>query len=213
MTKPPHLVGPSPRGEDLTREGPPFDIVAIVTSAGGLHALQTLLGGLPADFAAPIVIVQHLDRRHRSLMAEILSRATVLEVKQADEGDELRGATVYVAPPDRHLLVNADATLSLSRSDLVHFLRPSGDLLLESVAASYGDHAIGVVLTGTGTDGAMGVRAIKQKGGTVIAQEEATCDFPSMPRAAIETGGVDFVLPLDRIADGLVTLVMRNPAG
>ena len=100
----------------------------------------------------------------------------------------------------------------LTQSKLVHFLRPSADLLFESVAASYGERAIAVVLTGTGSDGAMGVQAIKKMGGTVIAQDEATAEFFGMPSAAIHSGSVDFVLPLDEIATALVTLVMKGEA-
>src|SRR5260370_39568148 len=118
----------------------------------------------------------------------------------ARENDGLRPATVFIAPPNRHLLVNTDGTLSLSQSELVHFVRPSADLLFESVAASYRDRAIAVVLTGTGSDGAMGVRAIKKMGGTVLAQDEGSSEFFGMPGAAIETGFVDFLLPLPEIA-------------
>ena len=146
-------------------------------------------------------------------MADILSRRTPLRVKQAEEGEQVGLATVYIAPPNRHLLVNPDGTLSLTQSKLVHFLRPSADLLFESVAASYGERAIAVVLTGTGSDGAMGVQAIKKMGGTVIAQDEATAEFFGMPGAAIQSGSVDFVLPLDEIAIALVTLVMKGEAG
>ena len=112
-----------------------------------------------------------------------------------------------IAPPNRHLLVNPDGTLSLSQSELVHFVRPSADLLFESAAASHKDRAIAVVLTGTGTDGAMGVQAIKKMGGTVIVQDEKTSQFIGMPAAAIQTGNADFILPLDEIASALVTLV------
>jgi two-component system chemotaxis response regulator CheB len=143
-------------------------------------------------------------------MADILSRRTPLRVKQAEEGEPVAPATVYIAPPNRHLLVNPDGTLSLTQSQLVHFLRPSADLLFESVAASYGERAIAVVLTGTGSDGAMGVQAIKKMGGTVIAQDEATAEFFGMPGAAIQSGSVDFVLPLDEIPMALVTLVMKG---
>ena len=136
-----------------------FDVVAIASSAGGLAALTKTLSGLPGDLPAAILVVQHLDPRHRSLMAEILSKRTALLVKQAEEGDVVVAGTVYVAPPDRHLLANADATLALTQSELVHFVRPSADLLFESVAASYRDRAIAVVLTGSGSDCAMGVRA------------------------------------------------------
>src|SRR5438477_12809936 len=148
-----------------------FDVVALAASAGGLTALSRVLAALPADFPATLVVVQHLDPRHRSLMADILSRRTPLRVKQAEEGDPLRPATVYIAPPNRHLLVNPDGTLSLSQSELVHFVRPSADLLFESVAASFKDRAIAVVLTGTGSDGSMGVKAIKKMDGTVIVQD------------------------------------------
>jgi two-component system, chemotaxis family, protein-glutamate methylesterase/glutaminase len=194
--------------QSLNSSGPAFDIVAVAASAGGLNALSQVLSQLPANFPVPILIVQHLDPRHRSLMAEILSRRTPLQVKQAEEGDSLTPGIVYIAPPDRHLLVNPDRTLSLSQSELVHFLRPSADLMFDSVAASHKDRAIAVVLTGTGKDGAMGVQAIRKMGGTVIAQDEATSEFFSMPSAAIQMGA-DFVLPLSEMAVALVSLVMQ----
>ncbi len=190
--------------------GSAFDVVALAASAGGLTAISRILSALPADFPAAIVVVQHLDPRHRSLMASILSRRTSLQVKQAEEGDSLSPATVYIAPPNRHLLVNPDGTLSLSQSELVHFVRPSADLLFESVAASYQHCAIAVVLTGTGSDGAMGVQAIKKMGGTVICQDEESAEFFGMPSAAIQTGDVDFVLSLDEISSALMTLVMKG---
>jgi len=184
-----------------------YEIVAVAASAGGLTALSELLSPLPADFAATLVIVQHLDPRHRSLLADILSRRTHLKVKQAEEGEVLERSTVYIAPPDRHLLITPSGTVSLTQSELVHFVRPSADLLFESVAASYKERAIAVVLTGTGSDGSMGVTAIKKTGGTVIVQDQATSDFFGMPGAAIQTGSADFVLPLQEIAAALITLV------
>jgi two-component system, chemotaxis family, protein-glutamate methylesterase/glutaminase len=189
-----------------------YEIVAIAASAGGLTALSEVLSALPADFAATVLIVQHLDPRHRSLLADILSRRTGLTVKQAAEGEVLQLSTVYIAPPDRHLLVTRGGTVSLTQSELVHFVRPSADLLFESVAASYKDRAIAVVLTGTGSDGSMGVTAIKNTGGTVIAQDEKSSEFFGMPGAAIHTGSVDFVLPLNEIAEALITLVNTHEA-
>jgi two-component system chemotaxis response regulator CheB len=162
---------------------------------------------MTADFPAALVVVQHLDPRHRSLMADILSRRTALKVNEAREGMQLARGTVYIAPPNRHLLVNSDGTLSLSQSELVHFVRPSADLLFESVAASYKERAIAVVLSGTGSDGAMGVKAIKKMGGTVIVQDEKSSEFFGMPEAAMQTGSVDFVLPLVEIPSALMTLV------
>jgi len=189
-----------------------FEVVAFAASAGGLNALTHVLAPLPVDFPAAILIVQHLDPRHRSLMAEILSRRTCLRVRQAQDGDQLRLATVFIAPPDRHLLVSADGTVSLSRSDLVRFVRPSADLLFESVAASYRERAIAVVLSGSGTDGSRGVQAIKKMGGTVIVQDEETSEFSGMPDAAIHTGVADFILPLDEIPSALVALVKGEAA-
>ncbi|MFN2131184.1 MAG: chemotaxis protein CheB [Anaerolineae bacterium] len=195
-----------PRGPS---DGPdvPYAIIAMAASAGGLMALTEVLAALPGDLPVPVVVVQHLDPRHRSLMAEILDRRTALQVREAQEGDDLRAGTVYIAPPDHHLLVNGDGTLSLSQSKLVHFVRPSADLLFESMAASYGDRAIAVVLTGSGKDGSLGVEGVRKMGGTVIAQDVESAQFGGMPTAAIETGCVDFVLPLDEIASALITLV------
>ncbi len=187
-----------------------FDVVAIAASAGGLNAINVVLSNLPTMFPATIVVVQHLDPRHRSLMAEILARNTSLRVKQAEEGDTMEQGMVYIAPPDRHLLVNSDGTLTLSQSELVHFVRPSADLLFESVAASHKERAIAVVLTGTGSDGSMGVQAIKKMGGTVICQNLDSAEFTGMPLAALQSKCVDFTLPLDEIAAALVTLVMKG---
>jgi two-component system chemotaxis response regulator CheB len=143
-------------------------------------------------------------------MADVLSRRPPLEVKQAEADDHLQPGKVYIAPPNRHLLVNADGTLSLTQTELVHFVRPSADLLFDSVAASYKERAIAVVLTGTGKDGAMGVQAIKEMGGTVIAEDQNTAEFSGMPLAALKTGSVDFILPLTDIAPALISLVMTG---
>lgn len=202
------------RNDAERRQAPtlPFEIVAIGASAGGLHALQAVLGSLPADLPVPLVIVQHLDPRHRSLMADILTRHTALPVKQAQQGDKLEPGVVYLGVPDYHLLVNLDRTLSLTQSELVRFVRPSVDLLFQSVAGSYGDRAIAVVLTGTGSDGAMGVEAVKDSGGTVIVEDEGTAEFSAMPHAAISTGCADFVLPIGEIGAALVELITTPEA-
>jgi two-component system chemotaxis response regulator CheB len=185
-----------------------FDIVALAASAGGLTALSCVLEELPADFPAAIVVVQHLDPRRPSLMADILSRRTQLRVTQAQDGDCLIAGMVFVAPPDRHLLVNPGRTLSLSQSELVHFVRPSADLLFESAAATHKERTIAVVLSGSGSDGAMGLQAVKKMGGIVIVQDKS--QFSGMPEAAIHTGYVDYILPLNEIAEALVQLVMKG---
>ena len=190
--------------------GDRFRLIAITASAGGVQALSTLLSALPADFPVPLVVVQHLDPHHRSLLPDILERRCALRIKQAAEGDVLETSTAYIAPPNHHLLVNGDGTLSLSHSELVHFVRPSADLLFESVAASHGEHAIGVVLTGTGSDGTMGVRAMDKTGGLVIVQDPASAEFDGMPSAAVRTGAVDEVMRLEEIAPRLIALVKRR---
>ncbi|GCD34934.1 chemotaxis protein CheB [Streptomyces chrestomyceticus JCM 4735] len=177
-----------------------YEVVALASSAGGIKALTAVLGALGPDLAVPVLVVQHLDPRHRTIIAEVLSRRTALRVKLAEAEERARPGTVYIAPPDRHLLVGPGGTLTLSGSELVHFLRPSADLLFESVAGAYGAQAIACVLTGTGSDGSMGVDAIKSRGGTVIAEDPRTAEFKGMPEAAVGTGSVDFVLPLEEIA-------------
>ena len=184
--------------------------MGIGASAGGLKALTTLLSTLPLDFPAAVVVVQHLDPRHRSLMAEILARRTRLSVEEVVAGRTARRGCVYMAPPDHHVLVDADGQFRLTETPLVHYVRPSVDALLASMAESYGPRAIAVILTGSGSDGADGVRAIKEHGGTVIVQDEPTSEFWGMPGAALKTDCVDRVVPLDQIAGVLVGLVMKR---
>lgn len=187
---------------------PVFDLVALTASADGLNALTQVLAVLPSDFSAAIVVVQHLSPRHPSLLAEILNRRTSLEVKQAEEGGYLSAGKVFIAPPDYHLLVNADGSLSLTQTEKVHFVRPAAELLFESVAEHYKQRAIAVVLTGGDGDGSRGVQAIKKMGGKVIAQDKATSKVWGMPASAIATGCVDWVLPLNKIGQAITQLVV-----
>lgn len=186
---------------------PVFDIVALAASAHGLEALTHVLSPLPANFRAAIVVVQHLSPHYPSLFAQILNRCTPLLVKQAEEQEQLSPGKVLIAPPDYHLLVNSDGTVSLSQSEKVHFVRPSADVLFESVAKNYKERAIAVVLTGGDRDGGEGVQCIKKMGGVVIAQDQATSKVWGMPAAAIATGCVDWVLPLDKIGEAIINLV------
>jgi two-component system chemotaxis response regulator CheB len=183
------------------------DIVAVASSAGGISALSQLLGALPAGFPVPVLVVQHLDRKHETLLAQVLARRTRLPVKLAEAGERAEAGTVYVAPPNRHLLVGGAGVLNLTDSELVHFVRPSADLLFESVAGAFGARAIACVLTGTGRDGSMGVSAVKSRGGIVIAQDPASAEFDGMPQAAVDSGAVDLVLPLGEIAAVIQDLI------
>jgi two-component system chemotaxis response regulator CheB len=175
-----------------------------------LRAIREILSALPNDFPGAVVIVQHIPPHKKSHLAEILGRCTALKVKQAAAGDKLRAGEVFVAPPDHHLLVNPIGRLSLSRAAKVRFSRPAVDVLFESVAMSCGEQGVAVVLTGGDFNGSKGVRAIRAAGGIVVAQDEATCEVFGMPRAAIATGVVDFVLPLDEIANFLVYAANRT---
>jgi two-component system chemotaxis response regulator CheB len=185
----------------------PYDVVALASSAGGITALTRVLGLFPQGFPVPVLVVQHLDPRHDTVLAEVLSRRTPLDVTLATAGETTRPGVVYIAPPDHHLLVGAGGVLSLSSSELVHFVRPSADLLFESVAGAYGHRSIACVLSGTGADGSMGVTAVHARGGTVIAEDPETAEFKGMPQAAIATGATDFVLPIDEIGTVILGLV------
>lgn len=187
-----------------------FDIVALAASADGLKALIEILSALPSDFPVPIVIVKHISPKYRSFLTEILNRHTSLTVKHAEDGEKLHSSVVYIAPPDYHLLVKPNGIMALSQEPKVHFVRPSADVLFKSVAQSYKERAIAVVLTGGDSDGSNGVEAIKKMGGIAIAQDEATSTVFGMPAAAIATGCVDFVLPLQEIAGAIANLVIKG---
>ncbi len=205
------LAAPTADGGRIAHQRAAFEAVAIGASAGGVTALQTVIGALPARFPAAVFVVLHLDPRHKSLLADLLGRHANLAVKEAVNGESIEPATVYIARPDMHLLV-AYTHLSLTSSELVHFSRPSVDLLFESVAAAYRDRAIGVILTGSGLDGATGIRAIKERGGTTMVQDPSEASHPSMPSHAYATRCVDFKLPLDDIGPALVRLVLATTA-
>jgi two-component system chemotaxis response regulator CheB len=189
-----------------------FDVVVIAASLGGISALSQVLSALPADFPAAIIVVQHLSPTSPSQLADLLSRRTSLWVKWAEEGDRLQPGVVFVAPPNQHLLLREGDVLTLRQSPRVQWVRPSADVLFASVAASYGERAIAVVLTGAGRDGARGVQMMKQMGGRVLVQDMATSRSFGMPSAAIRTGCIDFILPLRTIAPALITLVMVRGA-
>lgn len=178
---------------------PAFAVLAVASSAGGVSALRTLLSDLGANFPAPVLVVQHLDPRHETILPGVLARKTPLKVKLAEDREQAIPGVIYIAPPNRHLLVGRGDVMSLTETELVHFVRPSADLLFESVAAHYADRAVAVVLTGSGTDGSMGVQAVKTRGGTVLVQDPEDAEFSGMPRAALETNTADFVLPLAEI--------------
>lgn len=184
-----------------------YAVVAIASSAGGVQALIKLLGQFDTELPVPLLLVQHLDPRHRTALPEVLAHRTKLTIKLAEDRDRIQPGIVYLAPPGRHLLVKPGGTIVLSDSEVVHFVRPSADLLFESMAEAYGPRAIACVLTGTGVDGARGVTAIRAHGGTVLVEDPKTAQYAGMPTAAVESGAADHVLPLEEIAATLRGLV------
>jgi len=187
-------------------------IVVVASSAGGIAALVHLLEMLPRNFAAPIVIVQHRTPTHASLLKDILAARTQLRVEDAVAGGRVERGVVYVARPDLHLTIDSSGCFSYVDGSRIRFVLSSANPLFESAAALFGQGTIGVVLTGYGQDGTDGVQAIKMRGGTVIAQDEATSGQSGMPNSAISTGSVDYVLPIEEIAGRLVRLVTPPPA-
>ena len=153
-------------------------------------------------------MVQHLDPRHESQMAPLLTRKTHKLVSEAIQGEQILRGRVYIGPPDEHLLVTR-GKIQLAHSRLVRFSRPSIDIMFGSVAAVYGEEAIGVILSGSNRDGADGIAAIKSAGGITIAQDPATSEFRVMPQAAIDTGCIDFVVPLDEMG-AMLTRLLRE---
>ena len=182
------------------------DAIAIGSSAGGLQALTAVLGALPADFPAPVFVAHHRSPAPAQAMVRLLQRATSLRVEEARQHERPRPGHVYLSPGGRHLEIAGDGTLSVRRDGRVGFVCPSVDLLFKSVASRYGERCCAVVLTGTGRDGAHGVCAVRQAGGFVIAQDEATSAEFGMPCSAIETRKVDLVLPLRHIGYALGVL-------
>jgi two-component system chemotaxis response regulator CheB len=198
----------------LGRRGRGFEgrpaVVALVASAGGLDAIASVLGSLDASLPASVLVLVHLLPERRSLLPELLARRTDLYVKQAENGDALEEGRVYVAGPDRHLVVAA-GHLELDAGPPVHHARPAADVLLTSLAAACGGNCLAAVLTGAGTDGAAGARAVKAAGGRVLAQDESSSEHFGMPNAAIATGSVDDILPLHEIGPAIAAFVSGIP--
>lgn len=181
----------------------PFSVVGVGASAGGLEACGNLLDALPSETGMAFILIQHLDPSHESMMAELLATHTEMRVSQAVDGMPIERDNVYMIPPGTSLSVTA-GTLHLSQPVARHGARMPFDFLLESLANAYGPRAMGVVLSGTGSDGSIGMRALKEKGGFVIAQDPSEAGYDGMPRSAILTGVVDRVLRVADIATALL---------
>jgi two-component system chemotaxis response regulator CheB len=176
------------------------EAVVIGASAGALEALSLILPGLPADYGLPVMIVVHLPPDKKSVLAELFQAKCGIEVHEAEDKEPISGGTVYFAPPDYHLLVEADKSLSLSNDEPVFYSRPSLDVLFESAADAYGPNLIAIVLTGANQDGAKGLKAVADAGGTTIVQNPQGAYASAMPEAAIAECPEAQILSLKEIA-------------
>ena len=186
-------------------------IVGVGASAGGLEALTQFVSHLPADFPAPIVVAQHLAPHSKSMMVELLARHTPLEVTAAEDRTQLKAGVIYVIPPN-HDADLIDDYLALSVADERTRPKPSIDVLFDSFARGRGSKAVGIVLSGTGSDGSRGIQAIKAAGGVTLAQDDHSAKYDGMPRSAVGTGDIDTILPPDVIARNLVALLRDQDA-
>ena len=183
-------------------------MIVVGTSAGGFNALSMIFERIPADYPIPIIVVQHRAKDSQDLFEEVLQRKCTIPIKQADEKEKIRPGRIYIAPPDYHLLVESDKSFSLSSDALVHFSRPSIDVLFESAALAYEDKVVGILLTGANNDGANGIVLIKKMGGMTIAQDPQEAQYATMPQAAIGTDSVQFVWGLSKIREFVQGLPM-----
>jgi len=190
----------------LTSKNNIFPVVVFGASAGGIQAIGDVLSSLPEEFPAAIAIVQHRSSQP-GFLAEVLSHRSGRAVRDAVEGNQLAPGCIFLAPADKHLLINPDASLSLSGALKIRSSRPAADVLFTSGAESLGSRLIAVVLTGGDSDGMDGAEAVHRAGGWVIVQDPATAETPSMPVSALTSGCFDAVLPLDRIGPALLRLV------
>lgn len=196
------------RARAVPARGPPspaevFAVIGIGASAGGLQACGKLLDALPAATGMAFILVQHLDPTHESMMVDLLAGHTAMAVRQATDGMKLERDQLHVIPPGTYLSVS-DGALHLSPPQARHGARLPFDFLLHSLAEAYGTRAIGVILSGTGADGSLGLKAVKERGGLVIAQDPDEAGYDGMPRNAIKTGAVDLIRPVAEIPGALL---------
>lgn len=199
---------PLPASRGLASTG--HCMVAIAASTGGVQALERICRQLPANLPASLLVVQHMPATFTTSFAQRLDRHSPLRIVEAQDGEAVHLGTAYVAPGGRHLSIRTDGgrtTLHLLDTPPVNSVRPSADVLMNSVAKVAGSRCLGIVLTGMGRDGAEGLARIKQAGGATLAQDRESCVVFGMPKAAIEQGVVDRVVPLAQIPAALVEIL------
>mgnify|MGYP001194384378 CR=1 FL=1 len=179
-------------------------VIAIGCSTGGPIALNEILLGFPADFPAPILVVQHMPERFTEKLAELLDHRVALRVVEAKEGMEIHKGVVYIAPGAYHMRVRGNRTIALQQGEATGIPCPSVDVMMKSVAEVFGENVIGVILTGMGNDGVAGMNAIKDMKGITIAQDEETSLVFGMPKMAIESGCIDSIVPLSLVPEEIM---------
>lgn len=187
-----------------------YEAVVIGVSAGGLAALEKVLPKLDKDFPMPVIVVQHISPDSDNYLPMHFDRRCFVTVHEAEDKDVLQAGNVYFAPPNYHLMVELERTLALSVGEKVNFSRPSVDVLFETAAEAYGDKLIGIILTGANSDGAMGLKKVKDFGGLTIVQDPETAEADAMPKSAIDAVEVDHILPLNKIGHILNELGMKE---
>lgn len=188
-------------------------IVAIGTSTGGPRALQEVLTRLPGNLPCPAVVVQHMPPGFTKSLADRLNSLSELTVKEANDNDRLVAGTVYIAPGDYHLTIRRETGgnfVKLNKDPAIGGLRPAVDPMMISISETFGAKTVGVILTGMGHDGAKGMQAIKRLKGLTIAEDQSTAVVFGMPKAAIEAGVVDVILPLGHVAEGIVQCLKKG---
>lgn len=191
----------------LRKHGSSRVVVAVGSSTGGPKAVEEVLLHLPANLPAAVLVTQHMPAGFTRSFAERLHGVSPLNVKEAQDGDWLRDGCAFIAPGDYHMIVGPDKRIQLNQEPPLQFLRPAVDITMKSLPQIFGSKIVGVVLTGMGRDGAAGMAAIKACGGHTIAQDKATSTIYSMPRVVFENGHADYVLPIQRVAEGIIRLV------
>jgi two-component system, chemotaxis family, protein-glutamate methylesterase/glutaminase len=204
------IPGPQAAGSSGRQPGTPM-MAAIVASTGGPAALARVLGGLPADFPLPILVVQHMGPAFMAGFAAWLDGIVPLPVSIASHGRAPLAGHVHIAPGDEHLSLGADGTLRLGHQPPVNSQRPSGTVLFQSMARVLGPRAMGVLLTGMGEDGAEGLLAMRRAGAATITEDESTAVVYGMPATAMKLGASALSLPLDRIADAMLRATVPEP--
>ena len=197
---------------EVLRAGKSERLIAIVGSTGAPQAISEILRSIPASFPCGIVIMIHLSPGFTDGFVQWLQGSCTIRVKVGTHGEPIHPGVSYVAPTGFHMRVTKEKTIELGDDPAVNALKPCGDYLLESVAKHYQEGSIGVVLTGMGRDGMIGIGEVKKYGGATIAQDEKTSAIFGMPKVAVETGKVDLVLPLNRIAGEIMILMKKEMA-